>query len=673
VSEVNSSEEVIGICNTVIVLKFCLNLREGYFVKKSLRIKTVVTGVLCLAASSAFAGTYAVPAQYATIQAAINAASSNSVINVAPGTYNEHLSFSTKMMLTINGTGGAAATIIDGGGTAPILAVGPMSMAGMPITMNGFTFQNGYSSLNGGVANLAATSELVILNSVVTNNQGGTGGAFSVKGGNLKIRNTVISGNTATNTGSAIYVATGKTYLVNDTITANTSADGAAINQQYGATVNGINDIVYGNLKVDGTAGTPIINNPLTAIFTYSDIEGGFTGTGNIDVTPGFVDPAAGNYQLAAGSAAIDSGVVSASSLLPTVATDLLTVARPQGAAYDMGAYEFVAPVLPSVDGTCGSSNGGIFTIAPAANLCSTGTASAVTGAGPFAWTCDGTNGGTAATCSAQLQVVIPPADVTPPTILSFATSGTSGATASIALTFSEKVSMTKNLSMVVKIGTFNTVVTGTGSVFNITLMSCCRPLLKPGVVYTLTIPAGSFRDAAGNLNAAITTSVSFGSVPVPLNGTCGSSNGAFFLVAPTANLCTTGTASVVSGIGPFAWTCAGSNGGATASCSAELQVPPADVTAPTVVSTVVTGTTISSDVIKVTFSEAVTSTNKTIKVGTAQTTYTVSGSAVSFKIKSCCLSKVRVGNTYNLVIPAGSFKDAAGNLNAAITVAVKL
>jgi glutamine cyclotransferase len=966
-----------------------------------MKIKTAICGVICLSAGSVYAGTYAVPSQYATIQAAITAASDNSVINVAPGTYNEQLNFGTKKMLTINGTGGAAATIIDGGSTGPILAVGPMSMAGMPVTMSGFTFQNGYSSVNGGVANLAATSELVILNSVITKNQGGTGGAFSVNGGNLKIRNSVISGNTAIDTGSAIYVANGKAYLVNDTVTANTSADGSAINQQYGATVSGINDIVYGNLRVDGSTGASIFNGPLTATFTYSDIEGGFTGTGNIDVAPGFVDPATGNFQLTAVSAAIDSGSASTSSLLPTVAIDLLGAARPQGAAYDMGAYEFVAPALPPVNGTCGGSNGGTFTIAPTADLCSTGTASAVTGTGPFAWTCDGSNGGTSASCSAQLQVVTPPADTTAPEVVSVDTSGaTSSNSFAFPVTFTEGIVLVKsgikvgtysgmvtvsgtvatikldqaspvkdqvytltipagtfrdsagNLNILytapitfangkipppppvngacgsangsafeiapttnlcsagtssvvtgvgpyywscagsnggtttscsaqyqapagntditppavisvdtsgamtsnsfafpvtftegivfiksgVKVGTYSGMVTVSGAVATIKLdqanpvkgqvytltipagtfrdaagnlntlytaqvtfangsnpppppvvgvcgsanggafevaptsnlcstgtasavtgvgpynWSCagsnggatasCSAQYQPpanntdvtppavvsvvtnsgttsnsnsvtvtftegivkvksgvkvgtysgmvtvsgavatikldqaspvkGQVYTLTIPAGTFRDAAGNLNALYTAPVIFSARP-PVNGVCGSSNGAFFLVAPTTNLCTTGTATAVSGTGPFAWTCGGSNGGTTASCSAQLQAPPVDVTAPTVVSTVVTGTTISSDVIKITFTEAVTSTNKTIMIGTAQTTYTVSGSAVSFKIKSCCLNKVKVGSTYNLVIPAGSFKDAAGNPNTAITVAVKL
>ena len=56
-----------------------------------------------------------------------------------------------------------------------------------------------------------------------------------------------------------------------------------------------------------------------------------------------------------------------------------------------------------------------------------------------------------------------------------------------------------------------------------------------------------------------------------PVNGACGSSNGASVSTAPTANLCTAGTASTVSGSGPWAWSCAGSGGGSTASCSDKL------------------------------------------------------------------------------------------------------
>lgn len=53
-----------------------------------------------------------------------------------------------------------------------------------------------------------------------------------------------------------------------------------------------------------------------------------------------------------------------------------------------------------------------------------------------------------------------------------------------------------------------------------------------------------------------------------PVNGACGSSNGQISDAAPTENLCSAGTAGAVSGTGPWTWTCAGSNGGTTASCS---------------------------------------------------------------------------------------------------------
>jgi hypothetical protein len=56
-----------------------------------------------------------------------------------------------------------------------------------------------------------------------------------------------------------------------------------------------------------------------------------------------------------------------------------------------------------------------------------------------------------------------------------------------------------------------------------------------------------------------------------PVNGTCGSSNGGSDSTAPTANLCTAGTASAVSGSGPWSWSCTGSSGGSTATCSDTL------------------------------------------------------------------------------------------------------
>src|SRR4029077_5523248 len=71
--------------------------------------------------------------------------------------------------------------------------------------------------------------------------------------------------------------------------------------------------------------------------------------------------------------------------------------------------------------------NGATLTSAPTANLCSAGTASAVTGGGPWNWTCAGSGGGTTASCSAQRQggSVVAPTITTQPQSQSVTAGGT--------------------------------------------------------------------------------------------------------------------------------------------------------------------------------------------------------------------------------------------------------
>jgi hypothetical protein len=68
--------------------------------------------------------------------------------------------------------------------------------------------------------------------------------------------------------------------------------------------------------------------------------------------------------------------------------------------------------------------------------------------------------------------------------------------------------------------------------------------------------------------NAAASFSMS-STAGTATQGVCGAVNGQSLGVAPTGNLCSVGVASAVSGSSPWTWNCAGSNGGATASCSA--------------------------------------------------------------------------------------------------------
>jgi parallel beta-helix repeat protein len=72
---------------------------------------------------------------------------------------------------------------------------------------------------------------------------------------------------------------------------------------------------------------------------TFSDIQGGYSGAGNINADPLFVDAANGNLQLQAGSPCIDAGN---NSVLPSGdSTDLAGNPRIVSGTVDMGAYEY--------------------------------------------------------------------------------------------------------------------------------------------------------------------------------------------------------------------------------------------------------------------------------------------------------------------------------------------
>ncbi|MBK1723349.1 hypothetical protein [Thiocystis violacea] len=69
---------------------------------------------------------------------------------------------------------------------------------------------------------------------------------------------------------------------------------------------------------------------------------------------------------------------------------------------YQMGTDPRDPDDPPVTDGVCGESHRARFTSAPTEALCTAGIASAVTGSGPWSWSCEGTNGGGDASCSAE-------------------------------------------------------------------------------------------------------------------------------------------------------------------------------------------------------------------------------------------------------------------------------
>jgi Protein of unknown function (DUF1565) len=147
--------------------------------------------------------------------------------------------------------------------------------------------------------------------------------------------NCLFEGNTANTQFAAcggVFDASTNITVINCTFTNNkpiTSAGGYGAICTFGpgiATL--INTICYGDSAVE-TYGS--------AIITYSDIEGGYTGTGNINTNPLFASTS--NLELQGSSPCINAGSNAGLPLGDT--TDLAGYPRVMGTAVDMGVYEF--------------------------------------------------------------------------------------------------------------------------------------------------------------------------------------------------------------------------------------------------------------------------------------------------------------------------------------------
>lgn len=90
------------------------------------------------------------------------------------------------------------------------------------------------------------------------------------------------------------------------------------------------NSILWGNSV------NPVYNDSTSSSSaTYSCVQGGYEGTGNISEDPLFVDAANGDVRLQEGSPCIDTGTAEDA---PDV--NIEGTVRPQGVGFDMGAYE---------------------------------------------------------------------------------------------------------------------------------------------------------------------------------------------------------------------------------------------------------------------------------------------------------------------------------------------
>jgi hypothetical protein len=88
-------------------------------------------------------------------------------------------------------------------------------------------------------------------------------------------------------------------------------------------------------------------------------------------------------------------------------------------------------------------------------------------------------------------------------------------------------------------------------------------------------LPVGSTTPVTPPVVPPVTSTSTASTTPTVVSGSCGSTNGTTIASTPNANLCTSGVATSVAGSGPWTWSCTGSNGGTTSSCSASKTVTP--------------------------------------------------------------------------------------------------
>jgi len=294
---------------------------------------------------------------------------------VSNGTYSVTSAISIPSPMKVMGYGGPDGTIVDGGGSVRCFELGDVGA-----TIADLCITNGYGTFGGGIR--CTTTAPVITNCLITGCEGTSqgGGAYygtlidclvvsnrSRYGGGLSYATALrcqIVDNEAYQI-SSYYGYGGGTYR-GDThsclIADNTAYRGGGVyyGDHYNATITTNRTTSYGG----GAYYASLYNSIVYGNFRYSspnNIYGGYNkyNTCSPDVSPGvngcitnapaFVDPANGDYRLAAGSPCIDAG----SNAYVAIIVDLGGNARIIGGSVDMGAYEYAAtgPVDSDGDG----------------------------------------------------------------------------------------------------------------------------------------------------------------------------------------------------------------------------------------------------------------------------------------------------------------------------------
>jgi Kelch motif/Calx-beta domain len=312
-----------------------------------------------------------VPDSYSTLQNALDDFTC-SVIQVITGTYPANLVITRSV--TIQGVA-ANLVVLQGSGAGPVIS----TATGTNVTLQGMTLsggasgaQNGGGVVNqgnlviqnvqivdnstqasgGGIANLGT---LTLVDSSLSDNQAGdsAGAIFLGKDSNLTMANVTISANRAVNRGGAIadsgLISTTLATIYNTTIVQNSSLNGAGGVDLFKGSISLVNTILAQNYDHNGLSN--YVGDPNALISKGHNLEdgsdAGFTASGDLENVNPLLSPLALNggstlsHALLLGSLAIDGGNATICSRAPVNGLDQRGVTRDQGAACDIGAYEY--------------------------------------------------------------------------------------------------------------------------------------------------------------------------------------------------------------------------------------------------------------------------------------------------------------------------------------------
>jgi parallel beta-helix repeat protein/predicted outer membrane repeat protein len=166
---------------------------------------------------------------------------------------------------------------------------------------------SGNSGYKGGGGIFCYYSSPTISNNTISGNSAYKGGGiYCDYNCNPAICNNAIGGNSANDYGGGIYCYWSSPTISNNTISRNSARNNGGGIYCYASFPDVMNTILW----LDSAPNGPEIylTGSSSPEVTYSDVQGGWSGTGNINCDPEFVNPDSGNFHLQMTSCCIDSG-----------------------------------------------------------------------------------------------------------------------------------------------------------------------------------------------------------------------------------------------------------------------------------------------------------------------------------------------------------------------------